>query len=54
MARKEEDAVRAHLQERAWLLLLGKGDIFKGVQNLLEKEANDKANERNKNKKDRT
>lgn len=51
MSRKDEEAVREHLQERAWLLLLGKGDIFKGVQNLLEKEENDKAQGRHKNKK---
>ena len=51
MAKKEELPVREHAQEKAWLLLLGKGNIFKGVQNLLEKEENDKSTDREKNRK---
>lgn len=51
MSKKDEAPVRDHSQERAWLLSLGKGNIFKGVQNLLEKEEADKTNERSKNKK---
>ena len=38
MGKKTKVAVRSHAQEREWLLRLGKGNIFEGVQNLIQRE----------------
>jgi hypothetical protein len=41
MGKNTKIAVRSHSQEREWLLRLGKGDIFVGVQNLIQQERGD-------------
>jgi hypothetical protein len=38
MAKNANVAVRSHSQEREWLLRLGEGNIFEGVQNLIRQE----------------
>jgi len=38
MFKKRKIIVREHAQEREWLLNLGKGNIFAGVQSLIEEE----------------
>jgi hypothetical protein len=55
MAKKETINVRDHSQEREWLLSLGKGNIFAGVQSLLQKVQESKAEKKaeTKNKKGR-
>ena len=42
---KKKEDVREHSQEREWLLSLGNGNIFEGVQNLIE-EAKDRRTSR--------
>lgn len=42
MAKKAPVEIRDHSAERAWLLNLGKGNIFEGVQNLLQNAAKEK------------
>ena len=38
MAKEKKFVVRDHDKERAWLLRLGKGNIFVGVQNLIQEQ----------------
>ena len=38
MGKNTKVAVRSHSQEREWLVKLGKGNIFEGVQNLIQQE----------------
>ncbi len=42
MAKSDKKEIRGHAEERSWLLTLGSGNIFKGVQNLIEKENEEK------------
>ena len=53
MFKKKEIMVREHAQERAWLLSLGKGNIFAGVQSLIEAEEEKKLSKKDKKKKGR-
>lgn len=48
MAKKTPAEIREHSAERAWLLDLGKGNIFEGVQNLLQSTAKEKDDKRKK------
>ena len=53
MFKKKKIIVREHAQERAWLLSLGKGNIFAGVQSLVEDAEERKDQKNNKTKKGR-
>jgi hypothetical protein len=47
---KKED-VRDHAQEREWLRNLGKGNIFQGVQQLVQQEKSEKSDKKEDKKK---
>ena len=50
MFKKKAIVVREHAQERAWLLNLGKGNIFEGVQNLIQEEKEKRSSKDTKKK----